>query len=47
LPFNAEEERAPSWSPDGTRIAFMCRIGGGAADFEICVMSALGRDKGL
>jgi TolB protein len=45
LTLNAEEERATSWSPDGTRIAFMCRIGGGAADFEICVMSAHGSDQ--
>src|SRR5262245_50140687 len=35
LTFNGEEERAPSWSPDGSRIVYMCRIGGGAADFEI------------
>src|SRR5262249_6365167 len=37
-----EEERAPNWSPDGTRIVYMCRIGGGTADFEICVMNADG-----
>jgi Tol biopolymer transport system component len=37
---NAEEERATAWSPDGTRIAFMCRRGG--SDFEICVMNADG-----
>ena len=42
LTFNTEEERAPSWSNDGTRIVFMCRIGGGASDFEICVMNADG-----
>lgn len=42
LTFNAEEERAASWSPDGARIVFMCRIGGGASDFEICVMNADG-----
>ncbi len=37
---NVEEERGPSWSPDGTRIVFMCRRGG--SDFEICVMNADG-----
>jgi TolB protein len=42
LTFNTEEERAPAWSPNGTRIAFMCRIGGGTADFEECVMNADG-----
>jgi len=40
LTFNAEEERAASWSPDGARIVFMCRRGG--SDFEICVMNADG-----
>jgi TolB protein len=40
LTFNAEEERAPAWSPDGTRILHMCKAGG--ADFEICVMNADG-----
>ena len=40
LTTNAEEERAPSWSPDGSRICYMCRHGG--SDFEICVMNADG-----
>jgi len=37
---NAEEERAPSWPPDGKRIVFCCRRGG--PDLEICVMNADG-----
>jgi TolB protein len=44
LTYNNEEERGPSWSPDGTRIVFSCRIGGGTADFELCVMNADGTD---
>jgi TolB protein len=40
-----EEERGPDWSPDGTRIEFMCRIGGARADFEICVMNADGTNR--
>src|SRR5262249_18585651 len=42
---NNEEERAPSWSPDGSKIAFGCRIGGGRADFEICVINADGSGR--
>jgi TolB protein len=42
LTFNSEEERAPSWSPDGMRIVYSCRVGGGTADFELCVMDANG-----
>ena len=42
LTFNNEEERGPAWSPDGTRIAYACRIGGEHATFEICVMNADG-----
>jgi TolB protein len=45
LTFNSEEERAASWSPDGARIVFMCRAGGGSSDFEICVMNADGSDR--
>jgi TolB protein len=41
-PTNFEEERAPAWSPDGTRIAYMCRRGG--SDFELCVINADGSD---
>jgi TolB protein len=37
---NNEEERAPSWSPDGKRIVYCCRKDG--PDFEICVMNADG-----
>jgi TolB protein len=43
--FDGIEERAPAWSPDGTRIAFSCRIGGATnpgAPFQICVMNANG-----
>jgi TolB protein len=40
LTANAEDDRAPAWSPDGSQIVFMCRIGGGIADFEICVVDA-------
>lgn len=47
LTSNLEEERAPTWSPDGTRILFMCRRGspalaGGPPTFELCVMHADG-----
>jgi len=37
------EERAPAWSPDGSQIAFMCRIG---ATFEICVIDSSGDAMG-
>jgi len=39
---NTFEERAPAWSPSGGRIVYSCRIGGGAADFEICLINADG-----
>jgi TolB protein len=42
---NTEEERGADWSPDGKRIEYMCRIGGGSADFELCVMNADGTDQ--
>jgi Tol biopolymer transport system component len=40
---NAEEERAPNWSHQGDRIAYMCHAGG--LDFEICVMAADGTNQ--
>ena len=41
---NFVEERAPAWSPDGTRITYMCKQGTVApdSDNEICVMNADG-----
>jgi TolB protein len=47
LTFNSEEERAPAWSPDGTRILYMCRRGappmsGAPPTFELCVINADG-----
>ena len=49
LTFNTEEERAPSWSPDGAHIVYSCRKASGVVpappalpDFEICVMNADG-----
>lgn len=35
---NQDEERAPSWSPDGKRIVFCCRRGS-KPDFDICVIN--------
>jgi TolB protein len=42
LTHNDYEERAPSWSPDGTRTLYSCRIGGGTNVFQICVINADG-----
>jgi len=42
---NKEEERGPSWSPDGARIVYSCRKGTGAHPFEICVMNADGSQQ--
>ncbi len=42
LTFNNEEERAPAWSPDSSRIVYSCRIGGGTNPFRICVINADG-----
>jgi Tol biopolymer transport system component len=46
LTFNTYEERAPAWSPDGSRIAFIGRVGTrGGNTFEICVMNADGTNQ--
>ncbi len=37
LTFNSLEERSPDWSPDGTKILYMCRLGVDTP-FELCVM---------
>ena len=44
LTFNTYEERPPAWSPDGSRIAFIGRVGarGGVNNFEICIINADG-----
>ena len=44
LTFDTEEQRAPSWSPDGTRIAFNCRNPSNMR-FEVCVMNADGTNQ--
>ena len=50
LTFNAEEERGPDWSPDGSLIVFACRRGPpvvptGPPTAEICVMNANGTSQ--
>lgn len=50
LTFNNQEERAPAWSPDGTKILYMCKATAPTnfflgPDFEICVMNADGTDQ--
>jgi TolB protein len=43
LTFNTYEERGPAWSPDGSRIAFIGRVGArGRNTFEICIINADG-----
>jgi Tol biopolymer transport system component len=43
LTFNTFEERGPAWSPDGSRIAFIGRVGvRGGNTFEICIINADG-----
>jgi TolB protein len=44
---NLYEERAPAWSPDGSRIVYSCRVGPanpvtGLKSFRICVINADG-----
>ena len=38
---NSLEERSPDWSPDGTKILYLCRLTPGTP-FEICVMNSDG-----
>jgi Tol biopolymer transport system component len=52
LTHNNYEERAPTWSPNGLHIAYMCRIGPlnkqtGLPTFEICVLDANGDGDGI
>jgi dipeptidyl aminopeptidase/acylaminoacyl peptidase len=43
MTFNTYEERAPAWSPDGSRIAFIGRVGTrGGNTFELCAINADG-----
>ena len=41
LTFNILEERSPDWSPDGTKLVYMCRLVD-LTPFEICVMNSDG-----
>lgn len=49
MTFNSSEERGPAWAPDGSRIAFIARVGtrstNAANNFEICVMNADGTNQ--
>ena len=46
LTLNSYEERGPAWSPDGSRIAFIGRVGTrGGNTFELCVMNADGTNQ--
>jgi Tol biopolymer transport system component len=46
LTFNDFEERGPAWSPDGSRIAFIARVGKRSPliqnNFEVCLINADG-----
>jgi TolB protein len=44
LTSNGKEPRGPAWSPDGSHIAFLCRLGTNGT-YEICVMNADGSDQ--
>ena len=44
LTSNGKEPRGPAWSPDSSRIAFLCRLGTNGT-YEICVMNADGSDQ--
>jgi TolB protein len=50
LTHNGQEERSPAWSPDGSRILYMCRIGPlnaqGLPTSEICAIGADGDGDG-
>lgn len=44
---NDYEERAAAWSPNGDKIVYSCRIGGGFADTEICLIEAHQNEDGM